>query len=298
MNRREFILQSGMVAMSISAFGNISWNGKKYIGTSSTTSDILGPFYRPGSPLRSNLVPVGSTAPIMVLSGTIYGEDGVTPLPDVLIESWQCDENEKYDNLSDEYILRGSQKTDINGEYNIRTIVPIPYEDPVVGWRPAHIHLRISSPSRQDLITQIYLKNDPYITSDAPANSVESENRILELTQSKPGENQVKFDVVLGESYTLDDSAFRKIVGLYQIEPGYMEFYREGELLFMKLNGQILEACSYRGENTFVSGRNMSSVKFELQTEGSVKANITLYDNWPGVEGFPMKLEGTKTFKY
>ena len=127
---------------------------------------------------------------------------------------------------------------------------------------------------------------------------MESENRILELTQSKSGINQVKFDVVLGESYTLDDSAFRKIVGLYQIEPGYMEFYREGELLFMKLNGQILEACSYRGENTFVNGRNMSSVKFELQTEGSVKANIILFDNWPGIEAFPMKLVGTKTFKY
>ena len=87
MKRRQFIVQSGLVAMSMTAFGSISWNGKEFVGSTPTTSDILGPFYRPGSPLRTNLIPPNSNMPIMELSGTIYDENGVTVLPNVLIES-------------------------------------------------------------------------------------------------------------------------------------------------------------------------------------------------------------------
>lgn len=298
MKRRQFIVQSGLVAMSMSAFGSVSWNGKEFVGDTPTTSDILGPFYRPGSPLRTNLIPPDSNMPIMELSGTIYDEDGVTVLPNVLIESWQCDENEKYDNISNEYILRGSQKTNENGQYNFRTIIPIPYQDEVVGWRPAHIHLRISSPDRQDLITQVYFKNDPYISSDPSANSSESQNRILELQQTSTGETQVEFNIVLGQSYSLDDAGYQKITGLYQVEQGLVEYYREDDLLFAKLNGQILEGFVYQGNNTFVGGHKMNSVRFEFSLDGSTKAHITYWENWPGVEGFPMKMEGITAFNY
>ena len=298
MKRRRFILQSGLTAMSLSAFGNISWNGQKYIGSNPTTSDILGPYYRPGSPLRSDLIPAGNSAPIMELSGTVYDEDGVTSLSDVLIESWQCDEHEVYDNTSDEYLFRGSQRTDANGRYAFRTIVPIPYKDGVVGWRPAHIHLRISSPNRQDLITQIYFKDDPHLSSDPAANASDAQNRILEIRQNEAGDSLVDFDIVLSQSYGLDDAGYRKIAGLYQVEQGLMEYYREDELLFVKFNGQILEGYAYRGNNTFVGGNNMNSVRFEISQDGMVKANITFWDNWPGVEMFPMKMEGKKVFKY
>ena len=297
MKRRKFILQSGLTAMSISAFGNISWNGTKYIGSTPTTSDILGPYYRPGSPMRSNLVPDGYSAPVMELSGAIYNEDEV-PLPDVLIESWQCDMHEVYDNTSDDYLFRGSQKTDANGRYTFRTMVPIPYHDGMVGWRPAHIHLRVSSPNRQDLITQIYFKGDPHISTDPPANAADAQNRILEFVQNAEGETRVTFDIVLKESYSLDDTGYQKIAGLYQVEQGLMEFYREDDLLFAKLNGQILEGFAYEGNNTFVGGNKMNSVRFEISQDGSVKAHITFWDNWPGLDMFPMKMEGKKVFKY
>ncbi len=283
--------------MSISAFGNISWNGKKYIGSTPTTSDILGPYYRPGSPMRSNLLPAGYSAPVMELSGAIYNEDGV-PLPDVLIESWQCDMHEVYDNTSDDYLFRGSQKTDANGRYKFRTMVPIPYHDEMVGWRPAHIHLRVSSPNRQDLITQIYFKGDPHISTDPPANAADAQNRILEFVQNVEGETLVTFDIVLKESYSLDDTGYQKIAGLYQVEQGLMEYYREDELLFAKLNGQILEGFAYQGNNTFVGGNKMNSVRFEITQDGSVNAYITFWDNWPGLDMFPMKMEGKKVFKY
>ena len=54
MQRRTFIKKSTLTVLSISAFGSLNWNGKSFEGESETTSDILGPFYRPGSPMRSN----------------------------------------------------------------------------------------------------------------------------------------------------------------------------------------------------------------------------------------------------
>jgi catechol 1,2-dioxygenase len=57
MERKTFIRQSGLLVLGLAAYGNISWRDGRYVGDSMTTSDILGPFYRPGAPLRSNLTP-------------------------------------------------------------------------------------------------------------------------------------------------------------------------------------------------------------------------------------------------
>src|SRR5687768_13324867 len=115
MNRKNFILDSTLTAFGIATFGTINWNGKNFVGDNETTSDILGPFYRPGSPMRSNLIPAGSTGDVMQLGGTIFQKDGKTPLSGVLVESWQCDELEHYDNTSDEYLFRGAVKTGRDG---------------------------------------------------------------------------------------------------------------------------------------------------------------------------------------
>jgi hypothetical protein len=111
MKRRTFIKNSSLLAISVSAFGGIHWNGKNYVGDTQTTTDILGPFYRPGAPYRSNITPPGSKGIPLSLSGTIFQSDGKTPLNNAVIEIWQCDEKENYDNTSDEYLFRGAVKT-------------------------------------------------------------------------------------------------------------------------------------------------------------------------------------------
>jgi catechol 1,2-dioxygenase len=77
MQRRTFIKESGMVALSLGVFGNIRWENDRFVGD--TTTDILGPFYRPGAPLRTNINPEGFTGEILHLSGTILKSDGKTP---------------------------------------------------------------------------------------------------------------------------------------------------------------------------------------------------------------------------
>jgi len=297
MKRRKFIKSSSLTAFSISAFGALQWNGKSYEGDTITTTDILGPFYRPGSPMRSNIIPSGSRGEVMHLIGTVYQKDGKTPLANTLIEAWQCDENEHYDNTSDEYLFRGAVKTDIDGKYAFKTIVPVPYKDGD-DWRPAHIHMRISSGNHQDLITQIYFNGDPYIEKDAAAASPESINRILEIENNSKNEKAVKFDIVMGESFPLDDAGYKKITGIYQLENGMAEFNRQDDLLFLKLNGQIMEGLVYKGDNSFEGGAGFNKVKFKLLANGDVKTFITMWDSWSEDERFLEEYEGLKVLKY
>ena len=297
MKRRKFIKSSTLTAFSISAFGAIHWNGKSFAGDTVTTTDILGPFYRPGSPMRSNLIPAGSTAEEMHLGGTIFQKDGKTPMSNTLIEAWQCDENEIYDNTSDDYLFRGAVKTDGYGKYSFKTIVPVPYKDGD-DWRPAHIHLRISSADHQDLITQIYFKGDPHIIEDTAAASPESVSRILDIKKNSARENEVKFDVVMGKSFPLDDAGYNKITGLYKLNNGMAEFNRQDDLLFLKLNGQIMEGLVYKGDNSFEGGIGFNKVKFELLTNGDVKTLITMWDSWSEDDRFLEEYQGIKVLKY
>src|SRR6478672_5327176 len=80
MQRRTFIKNSALTAISVSAFGTLNWNGKNFEGDTPTTTDILGPFYRPGAPLRTNLRLAGSKGTPIVLKGRVFKEDGKTPV--------------------------------------------------------------------------------------------------------------------------------------------------------------------------------------------------------------------------
>jgi len=297
MKRRSFIKNSALSACSIAAFGSIHWNGKRFEGDNITTTDILGPFYRPGSPMRSNLIPNGSTGDVMHLKGIVFQKDAKTPLANALIESWQCDEHEKYDNASDDYLFRGVLKTGIDGKYQFKTIVPVPYKDGA-DWRPAHIHLRISSSDHQDLITQIYFKGDVHIAKDASAAAPQSASRILEVKKDTLGENEVTFNIVMGNALSLDDSGYRKITGIYQLNKGNAEFIREDDLLMLKLNGQLMEGLVYKGNNTFEGGHGFNKVRFELLATGEVKTYITMWDLGPDDQRFLESYEGIKFLKY
>ena len=297
MRRRTFVRQSTLTAFGIATFGALNWNGKSFEGDNTTTSDILGPFYRPGSPMRSNLIPVGSTGDVMHLEGIIFKEDGKTPLPSVLIEAWQCDEHEHYDNVSDEYLFRGAVKTGRDGKYAFKTIVPVPYKDDDA-WRPAHIHMRISSSNQQDLITQIYFKGDTHIEEDAAAKSPQSVNRILKIKKNSSNENFVKFDVVMGKTFKLNDAGYKKITGLYKLKNGMAEFTREDDLLFFKLNGQFMEGLMYKGNNSFEGGIGFNKVKFEIMPNGEILTKITMWDHWTEDQKYLKVYEGMKAFKY
>jgi protocatechuate 3,4-dioxygenase beta subunit len=294
MRRRTFIEKSSLMAISLSAFGSIQWNGKSYIGNTPTTTDILGPFYRPGAPIRSNIVPSDSIGIPLRLTGTLFKEDGKTPLNNALVEIWQCDENQHYDNTSDDYLFRGAIKTTKDGKYEFKTIVPVPYkvnpDDDNSAWRPAHIHMRISVAKQQDLITQIYFKGDKHIQEDYASSSPQAVSRILDISTDPSGNKIVTFNIVMNKEFPLNAEVYNRITGIYRMDNDNMiEFHREDDLLFMKRNGQLVAGLKYIGDNTFEGGLGYPKVKFELLEKGGTKAVVELPRN---------KITGEKFLKY
>jgi len=294
LERRKFIKNSSLTVLSISAFGSLNWNGKSFEGDTPTTTDILGPFYRPGAPLRTNLRLANSNGTPIVLRGNIFKGDGKTPINNALVEIWHCDEFEVYDNASDEYKYRGGQKTKADGKYEFKSILPVPYKaDPKdeKSWRPAHIHMRVSVPNQQDLITQLYFKDGKYVDTDKWASSPQAVNRILDISKNKLGESEIVFNVFMSKEIPLDKKVYDKVTGLYKVEDNAMiEFSKNDDLLFMKLNGQLRASLKYIGNNTFEGGIGYPKATFELQNDGSVKVVVVMTAS--------KTYNGTKFLKY
>jgi catechol 1,2-dioxygenase len=299
MHRRTFIKDVGKTAMAVSVAGSIQWNDIRFVGDNPTTTDILGPFYRPGAPFRTNINPPGFSGEILHFSGTIYKEDGKTPFKNCLVEIWQCDEDQHYDNTSDDYRYRGAQKTDAAGRYSFITAQPVPYplEEGSPIYRPAHIHMRISGEGQQDLITQIYFEGDSYIKDDIAASAPSATNRILRIRENNRHEKELRFDVVLSKELKPENEVYNKLAGVYKMsDQSTMEFYRKNDLLFLKWNGQIREALSYKGNNEFWGGVNHGTrARFELLPDQKVKVTVH-YEASARKKVF--ELVGTKTFKY
>ena len=72
------------------------------------------------------------------------------------------------------------------------------------------------------------------------------------------------------------------------------EFYKDGDQLFVKVNGQIMEAMDYKGNNSFEGGLGQVKVQFELLGNGGAKAIV----NYVGDNRKWITVEGTKTLKY
>lgn len=296
MQRRTFIKNSTLTVISFSTFGALHWNGKNFEGDTPTTTDILGPFYRPGAPLRTNLRLSGSAGTPIVLKGKIFREDGKTPIENAFVEIWHCDEHEMYDNTSDQYRYRGGQRTKRDGTYAFKTILPVPYQA-VPGneatWRPAHIHMRVSVPDQQDLITQIYFKGGKYVDTDRWASAPQAVNRILTVNKNNSGESQIIFNVVMSKELPLDRKVYDKITGLYDIgDNNFIEFSKSDDLLLMKQNGQLAAGLKYIGKNTFEGGEGYPKATFDLQKDGTV--NVSVVTEIPVATTY----RGTKFLKY
>jgi protocatechuate 3,4-dioxygenase beta subunit len=301
MHRRRFIRNTGLFALGVGAFGSIRWENEKFVGDNITTTDILGPFYRPNAPFRVNINLPGYTGSLFHLSGTVFKEDGKSPFPNCLVEIWQCDEHKVYDNTSDDFRYRGSQKVGKNGKYHFITTHPRPYplSEGSNTYRPAHIHMRISGEGQQDLITQIYFKDDPHLEKDPSSKSPEAINRILKIKTNSKKEEMVEFNVVMQKEFKPGAEVYKKLSGIYEMnDRSLMEFYKDGDMLFVKRNGQIVEGLRYAGNNTFkggASGSDNLKVVFELKEGGAVEVKIDYYDAFDNKRN---GYEGVKAFKY
>lgn len=203
MNRKKFIISGGLFAISMTAFGKvISGADKTFIGSCKTTNDILGPFYRPDAPLRSDLTTPSSPGKLICVKGKVMGPDCSSPLDGALIEIWHCDTLGNYDNSSPRFDNRAKWMTEADGNYTFKTIMPGKYLNGEL-YRPSHIHFRITCQGYKEIISQIYFKGDPDISHDPWASDPMAKQRVLDVLpmgvqSTGNGENlEVTFNVYM-----------------------------------------------------------------------------------------------------
>lgn len=105
------------------------------------------------------------------------------PIPNVKIDVWETDSKGFYDVQyaeRDGPDGRAVLESDDNGDFWFKAIVPVPYPIPHDGpvgkllrylkrhaYRPSHMHFMFGKAGYDHLITSLYLRHDPYETTDA-----------------------------------------------------------------------------------------------------------------------------------
>ena len=195
MKRRHFVKVGGMLAyaMSTSGFTLINTDGVT-VGNCSTTTDMLGPFFRDNAPFRTDLRIDKNLEEVSVnVIGQVFASDCKTLVANALVDIWHCDEKKKYDMDGDDYKCRGRFYTDDNGNYEFQTFIPPPY-----GGRPKHIHYLVHAiDGHQDLVTQLYFKGDKRIKPNNWVKYKWDERRILEVYENEKQNLEVKLDLYL-----------------------------------------------------------------------------------------------------
>jgi catechol 1,2-dioxygenase len=151
---------------------------------------IEGPYFIPGAQQLTKpcVMPMRDDEPgdPLVFRGRVTDSAG-NPLQGAEVDLWHSDNNGTYSNIpypDDRELpppgnLRGRLTVDDDGTFEVRTIIPVPYEIPktgptgamlaAAGWhayRPAHLHAIVTAPGHRSLTCQLYLSEDPYLDSD------------------------------------------------------------------------------------------------------------------------------------
>jgi protocatechuate 3,4-dioxygenase beta subunit len=149
-----------------------------------TAASVLGPFWRPAPEIGNpgTLFADDEPGERLVVTGIVRGADGA-PVAGAALDVWQCNASGVYDVQVDELAgatrWRGVLRTGSDGRYELRTIVPPPYEvktDGPVGallarlgrhaYRPAHIHLKATAPGHEPLTTMVFFAGDEWLGND------------------------------------------------------------------------------------------------------------------------------------
>ncbi len=105
-----------------------------------TPPDLQGPFYKPDAPLRTS---VGKG---YVMTGIVKSARDCRAIPGAVLELWLTNPRGEYDDQHRATVIAGP-----SGDYRFESSRPTDY-----GFRPPHIHLRISAEGFKVLVTQHY----------------------------------------------------------------------------------------------------------------------------------------------
>jgi catechol 1,2-dioxygenase len=176
----EAILMAG--SLGFSALVCLLNNGNH--GATETDANLLGPFWRQGSPPTENggsIVRSPTPGPALFVKAWFRDAAG-RPIAGAEVDVWQSSPEGFYENQDPgqaDMNLRGKFVTDADGHIAFRSVKPAGYPIPVDGpvgdllraqgrhnMRPAHLHVLASEAGFKTLISQVYVDDDPYLDSD------------------------------------------------------------------------------------------------------------------------------------
>ncbi len=158
-----------------------------------TLDDAEGPFYVPDTPTVTSLASPSEPGDLIAIVGAIVGPD-CAPIPGATVEVWHADAEGQYSDAK----LRATLTASKDGAYAFDSIYPGQYLQSN-GWRPAHIHYKVSAPGFETLTTQLYFEGDPYLSPNDSCVSCGSwdTGRIIPLALDTQGVKRGAFEVVL-----------------------------------------------------------------------------------------------------
>jgi hydroxyquinol 1,2-dioxygenase len=207
--RQEWILMSDTLGISTLV------EMLTYDGASGTTENtVLGPFFVPGSPERAKgatMLEDPDDGERVVIRGTVKNAAG-EPIEGAVLDCWQNATNQFYavqqPGVQTPTNLRGIYRTDAKGEYEIRTVRPVPYPIPYDGpvgsllkanarnWmRPGHTHVWLHAEGYKDLITHVFDVASKHLDDDAVFGVRES--LVATFAPDSSGETATTFNFVL-----------------------------------------------------------------------------------------------------
>ncbi|RYP56706.1 hypothetical protein DL771_011645 [Monosporascus sp. 5C6A] len=178
--RHEFILLSDILGLSLLVD---SINHPKPAG--STEGSVLGPFHTHDAPTLahgSSMSRDPAGEPLLCVCAV--RDTRGNPVPGVKVDIWETDSSGHYDVQHEGREEPSERCVMLSGEDDgrfwfrgIRPVsYPIPHDGPVgkllekLGrhcWRPAHLHFMFEKEGWDRLITSLYMRGDPYETTDA-----------------------------------------------------------------------------------------------------------------------------------
>lgn len=174
---------------------------RQQVATPSLTSD---------QPSILELVDKDEPGERIVLTGTVYEEDGTTPLPGARIHVYQTDAGGYYArpvSRARDARIRGDVWTDEDGRYEIRTIMPGHY--PQIE-ESRHIHVHLAPPGVPDhWIDSFLFAGDPKLTDEDIARNEDLGNlsAIVSLEEGpdgvRTGNRDIRLDPELAQENAL-----------------------------------------------------------------------------------------------
>ncbi len=223
--RQEFILLSDTLGLSALVNGMHDETALE----EGTHTSLLGPFYREASPTMpagSQIAKNASPETEIALYGYVSDVNG-KPLSGATVSLWQTSASGLYDIQEDPSAIdyRGVFTTDAKGLFVLRTVKPLGYSIPMDGpvgamvkaqkrhgMRPAHIHFLVGAPGYRELVTALYLRDDPHLADDVVFGSsgdlaVDINPKDLECPI--PGMPSIRFDMRLSRETAADRAGGR-----------------------------------------------------------------------------------------